>query len=252
MTNLLYRSTATATPPTASIVKGSPITITEFDANLKSLSNDVNLKAPLASPNLTGIPSTPTAAPGTDTTQIATTAFVIAEIATKAPLASPNLTGIPTSPTASQGTNSSQLSTTAFVVAEILAERTTTNTSISNERISVATLTNKTLTNPAGTTITLTDGVNVSWDMNLGQLAYWSITGTGRTLLAPTNFKHGVIYTLMVFCANPVTQSPNLPSGTFKLQYDVAPDFTTSTCTILSIIWSPIHNKFIVIPAPGL
>jgi hypothetical protein len=36
----------------------------------------LDLKAPLASPTLTGIPTAPTAASGTNTTQIATTAFV--------------------------------------------------------------------------------------------------------------------------------------------------------------------------------
>ena len=36
------------------------------------------LKAPLASPGLTGVPTAPTAAPGTNTTQVATTAFVAA------------------------------------------------------------------------------------------------------------------------------------------------------------------------------
>jgi len=40
----------------------------------------VALKAPSASPALTGIPSAPTAAPGTNTTQIATTAFTKAAI----------------------------------------------------------------------------------------------------------------------------------------------------------------------------
>lgn len=40
------------------------------------------LKAPLASPSLTGVPVAPTAAPGTNTTQLATTAFVAAESAT--------------------------------------------------------------------------------------------------------------------------------------------------------------------------
>ena len=38
----------------------------------------VDLKAPLASPALTGIPTAPTAAVATNTTQIATTAFVLA------------------------------------------------------------------------------------------------------------------------------------------------------------------------------
>lgn len=43
------------------------------------------LKAPLASPTFTGTPAAPTAATNTDTTQIATTAFVNAEIAARAP-----------------------------------------------------------------------------------------------------------------------------------------------------------------------
>jgi len=38
------------------------------------------LKAPLASPTLTGTPAAPTAAPGTNTTQVATTAFVAAAV----------------------------------------------------------------------------------------------------------------------------------------------------------------------------
>jgi hypothetical protein len=41
------------------------------------------LLAPLASPALTGTPTAPTAASGTDTTQIATTAFVQSEVASK-------------------------------------------------------------------------------------------------------------------------------------------------------------------------
>lgn len=41
----------------------------------------LDLKAPLASPTLTGVPAAPTAAPATNTTQLATTAFVIANAA---------------------------------------------------------------------------------------------------------------------------------------------------------------------------
>ncbi len=76
--------------------------------------------APLASPTFTGTPAAPTAAPGTNTTQLATTAFVTAAIpslSTYAPLASPALTGTPTAPTAAVGTNTTQLATTAFVQA---------------------------------------------------------------------------------------------------------------------------------------
>ena len=87
---------------------------------------DLTGRAPLASPTFTGTPAAPTAAQGTNTTQIATTAFVNAEIAAdtaaKAPLASPTFTGVPAAPTASQGTNTTQLATTAFVNAEIAAD----------------------------------------------------------------------------------------------------------------------------------
>lgn len=46
----------------------------------------LNLKAPLASPALTGIPTAPTAADGTNTTQLATCAFVLANAGDAAPL----------------------------------------------------------------------------------------------------------------------------------------------------------------------
>lgn len=55
-------------------VDGVTITPTSKTVNITGL-------APLASPGLTGTPTAPTAAVGTDTTQIATTAFVKAAIA---------------------------------------------------------------------------------------------------------------------------------------------------------------------------
>lgn len=52
-------------------------------SQVTNLTNDLNAKAPLASPTFTGTPKAPTPATGTDSTQIATTAFVNAEIAAK-------------------------------------------------------------------------------------------------------------------------------------------------------------------------
>lgn len=72
-----------------------------------------NTVATLNSPAFTGTPTAPTAAPGTNTTQLATTAFVVSSYA---PLASPTFTGTPAAPTAAPGTNSTQVATTAFVV----------------------------------------------------------------------------------------------------------------------------------------
>ncbi|HCJ9503362.1 TPA: tail fiber protein [Escherichia coli] len=122
----------------------------------ETINNALALKAPLASPAFTGTPTAPTASQGTNSTQIANTAFVKAAITTlingapstldtlkeiaaainndpnfsttinnalalKAPLASPALTGVPTAPTAAQGTNNTQIATTAYVRAAISA-----------------------------------------------------------------------------------------------------------------------------------
>ena len=51
------------------------------DANFSTtVTNSLATKAPLASPAFTGIPNAPTASSGTNTTQIATTAFVQAAV----------------------------------------------------------------------------------------------------------------------------------------------------------------------------
>jgi hypothetical protein len=65
--------------------------------------------ATLASPALTGVPTAPTATAGTNSTQLATTAYVLNAFA------SPALSGVPTAPTATTGTNSTQIATTAYV-----------------------------------------------------------------------------------------------------------------------------------------
>lgn len=79
---------------------------------------DLSLKADLASPTFTGTVAIPTVAGTSDsTTKAASTAFVQAVAALKANLASPTFTGTPAAPTATLGTNTTQLATTAFVAA---------------------------------------------------------------------------------------------------------------------------------------
>ena len=106
--------------------------------------------SPITSPALTGVPTAPTAALDTNTTQLATTQFVLNQAydtvpivngtatagdserysrgnhvhptdSTRAPLASPGLTGVPTAPTAAVDTTTTQLATTAFVVNQASA-----------------------------------------------------------------------------------------------------------------------------------
>ena len=74
--------------------------------------------APKASPTLTGTAAAPTPSAGDSSTKIATTAFVATSFA---PKASPTLTGTPAAPTANAGTNTTQLATTAFVAAGLSA-----------------------------------------------------------------------------------------------------------------------------------
>jgi hypothetical protein len=71
-------------------IGGTAITATAAELNFvdgvtSAIQTQLDAKAPLASPALTGTPTAPTAAVGTNTTQIATTAYVNAEIANDAP-----------------------------------------------------------------------------------------------------------------------------------------------------------------------
>ena len=108
---------------------------------------DVSGAAPLASPALTGTPTSTTAAVDTNTTQVATTAFVIGQgylkaataattylgisataadssklggtaAASYALLASPTFTGTPAAPTPATSDNTTKIATTAFVKAQ--------------------------------------------------------------------------------------------------------------------------------------
>lgn len=87
-------------------------------------------RAPLASPTFTGTPLSTTAAVDTNTTQIATTAYVVGQGYAK--LASPTFTGTPTLPTGTiattqtAGNNTTAVATTAFVTAAVPAFATNT------------------------------------------------------------------------------------------------------------------------------
>lgn len=132
-----------------------------LDAEVATINTELNLKAPKASPALTGTPTSTTAAVDTSTTQIATTAFVTNQAAaatspmdgtaavgtskryarqdhvhptdtTRAPLASPTFTGTVTTPLTAGVVKSSAggvLSSGALVAGDIpnIAESQVTN-----------------------------------------------------------------------------------------------------------------------------
>ena len=204
----------------------------------------------LASPTLTGTPSAPTAAANTNTTQIATTAFVtgavtdliggapgalntlneLAEaigddasyaagittaLGLKAPLASPTFTGTVTVPTPVNNTDASTkvyvdstASTTASAAATALTnhEADTTNihgiadTSILVTTSGTQTLTNKTITTPAGL---------VKGDVGLG-----NVDNTADTA-KPVSTAQQTALDLKANLASPTfTGTPTLPTGT--------------------------------------
>ena len=158
----IYNATSGAFTLTVKTATGSGVTVAQGKRNLvytdgTNVYDGFNDFENIA---LTGVPTAPTAATGTNTTQVATTAFVNAEIAadrpfeatlanikmdgaqsvgtlntvargdhvhptdtSRAPLASPALTGTPTAPTPALGTNSTQIATMAAVQAELSAQK---------------------------------------------------------------------------------------------------------------------------------
>ena len=153
----IYNATTGAFSLTVKIASGTGVTVAQGKRNLVYTdgTNVYDGFNDFESISMTGAPTAPTAAAGTNTTQIATTAFVNAEIVadrpfeattanikmdgaqsvgvlntvargdhvhptdtSRAPLASPSFTGTPAAPTPATGTRTTQLATTAFVGAE--------------------------------------------------------------------------------------------------------------------------------------
>jgi len=90
---------------------------TEIDNEFNAIASAVSTKANTNSPEFTGTPIITGAVPAatTDSTQIATTAFVQDQ------KDSPVFIGTPTAPTAATTTDTTQIATTAFVQQEITA-----------------------------------------------------------------------------------------------------------------------------------
>jgi hypothetical protein len=144
--------------------------------------------ATLNSPAFTGVPTAPTAAPGTNTTQIATTAFVETGYAK---LASPAFTGNPTAPTQASGTSDTTIATTAFVQQVALNNQlplqsgntgkylTTDGSNASWQTVPTEI---PSQTGQAGKYLT-TDGTSVSWNVVTANSILPSQTGNGGKFL---------------------------------------------------------------------
>ena len=183
-------------------------------AELYTASTDVGSRAYTHSPTFTGIPAAPTALKATDTTQIATTAYVKANLLDYSPIASPTFTGTvtipsgasisgfallesptftgtPIAPTAASSVNTTQIATTAYVktaVANLIASAPSTldtlnelATALGNDAnyastITTALGTKAPLASPTFTgTVTIPAGASIS---GFAPLASPTFTGT--------------------------------------------------------------------------
>jgi hypothetical protein len=144
---------------TAFVRSSAPVLSVASKTGVVSLTvADVSGAAPLAAPSFTGVVTAPTPTYGSNSTVVATTAFVQGE------KASPAFTGVPTAPTAPAGTTDTQISTTAYA-----------DTAVSNYR-DIVTATYAPLISP-----------NLSGTPRSTTFAY----GTNGTQIATTAFVQG-------------------------------------------------------------
>jgi hypothetical protein len=201
-------------------------------------------KANLASPTFTGTPAAPTAAVDTNTTQLATTAFVLAQAAGTAPvvdgtaatgtstryarqdhvhptdtsraaLAGPTFTGVPAAPTAAVDTNTTQLATTAFVLAQAAG---------------TAPVVDGTATIGASTRYARQDHVHPT-DTSRAATAGPTFTGT-VALPATTNYNG----TQLKRIATGVASSTTFTSGTATLSFGTTLPFTPSVVMFMPLV----------------
>ena len=184
----------------------------------------------LVNTNLTGVPTAPTAAPGTANSQIATTAFVST---------SPQFSGVPTAPTAAAGTATTQIATTAFVTNSPqftgAPTATTAANSDSGTRIATTAFVQAQKNSPAftGTPTAPTAGYNdtstqiattawvagefVSPQFSGVPVAPTAVPGTANTQIATTEFVSnsigGTAGTMATQNANAVTITGGTVSG---------------------------------------
>jgi hypothetical protein len=94
------------------------VTLTKTDVGLDNVDNTSDANKPVSTATQTALNGK---ANSTHTHAQSDITNLVSDLAAKAPLASPALTGTPTAPTAAANTNSTQVATTAYVQSELAA-----------------------------------------------------------------------------------------------------------------------------------
>ena len=157
------------------LISGNPLKIvkgTEIDTEFNDIATAIATKADLASPTFTGTPLAPTASPGTNTTQLATTAFVQAATSGLGTMASQNANNV----AITGGTVSGVSFTTGNSIQALLEKATITSSApISTTNFDVQTQSVEYYTSNATTNFTLNIRGNSSTTLN-------SVMSTGQAV----------------------------------------------------------------------
>ena len=159
------------------IVKG-----TEIDDEFANIQTAVNSKADIVSPTFTGTPLAPTASFGTDSTQIATTAFVQAALVGAYPVGSIYISTTSTNPATTFGFGT----WVEFGAGKVLVGQDTGDTSFDTlgetggSKDAIVVSHNHTLTDPGhrhNTTLDGLVGTSATFQSQIGQTEYSSVNG---------------------------------------------------------------------------
>jgi hypothetical protein len=179
------------------IVKG-----TEIDNEFNSISGAISSKADVASPTFTGTPAAPTATVGSNTTQVATTAFVFAERTSTSTLTNKTVDLTNNTVTGTVAQFNTALSDGNF--ATIAGTETLTNKTLTNPTITTGSFSNPTVTTGSFSSPALT-GVptapTASAGTNTTQLATTAFVTAALSAVYPV----GSIYVNAAVSTNPAT-----------------------------------------------
>ena len=170
------------------LISGNPLKIvkgTEIDTEFNDIATAIATKADLASPTFTGTPLAPTASPGTNTTQLATTAFVTAATGALGTMSTQNANAVAITGGTASGLTSLGVSGTATATTFSGAGTSLTGTAASlNIGGNAATATSATSATSATTATTATSATNILG--NSGQ-TYQTVTGSRSYSVTYTN-----------------------------------------------------------------
>tara|TARA_R110000803_G_scaffold62961_1_gene123424 strand:- start:53 stop:880 length:828 start_codon:yes stop_codon:yes gene_type:complete len=225
------------------LLTGNPLKIvsgTEINDEFNAIQTAVGTKANTLSPTLTGVPLAVTAPLGTNTTQLATTAFVQNNI---------------TAPTAAPGTNTTQVATTAFVqnVAGALGTMSSQNaTSVAITGGTITGITDLTVADGGTGQSTLaanavlvgngTSGINSVAPSTSGNV----LTSNGTTWTSAENARIGVGQTWQNVKASRALGTTYTNSTGKPIQVSIVGNvgYTTASLYVAGLLVSQMTNQF--------